>query len=198
VSVTLRGEFPRREIQNALKKTVIGEGLEKYRRIMETLHKVDVSRDPEFQRLYNHFYRVRSRPPEFYPAYYGFMEANKCGASLNFAKIVRHFYERFERIEVSFSSKLLATIRPDMPIWDSYVTGNIGLKPPSSEDKDRRLEESIARYAELTGWYAGYMKSENGKEMIALFDKAHPGVSISDAKKIDFVLWQMRDNSLAD
>jgi hypothetical protein len=187
--------FTDEKIHGGLTRSYIGEGIKKYLCIMNSLHDVDVSKDKDFQKLYNHFYRVRSRDKAWYGEYYSFMETNKKNASLTFGGIARRLCDRCGRIEVSFSSKMLATINPDMPIWDKYVTGNIGLSLPPGGDKDRRPEEAIARYAELAAWYGGYLKSDNGRRMTALFDEAYPGAAVTGIKKIDFVLWQMRDTN---
>jgi hypothetical protein len=173
---------------------VIDEGLAKYLFLMDRLHIVDVSRDDCFQRVYNNFYRVRQRPKEFYKAYYTFLQKNKDNKSLAFGETLRHFYKKTERIEASFSSKLLATVNPEMPIWDSYVLGNIGLKRPPYVRKGQ-LEKSVGLYNELIDWYRDYLKSPNGKDMLALFDKTYPKTGISKTKKVDFVLWQMRDRN---
>jgi hypothetical protein len=186
-------EFSDNEIRGSLTKSYIGEGIKKYRYIMDSLRGVDVSKDGDFQTRYNHFYRVQRRGKAWYAEYYSFMERNKNNKALGLEEILCHLYRCFERVEFSFSSKILATINPDMPIWDKQVMENAGLRLPPGADKKRKLEESIISYANLTAWYGEYMKSENGKRMIELFDASYPGASISDTRKIDFVLWQMRN-----
>lgn len=51
-------------------------GLEGYARIQCTVRETDVSSDADFQRFYNHFYRVR-RNAEWQSSYYAIMEREK-------------------------------------------------------------------------------------------------------------------------
>ena len=153
---------------------------------------VDETNDKEFQRAFNGFYRVRQRPQVFYDTFYSFMEENK-GSAPSFEKTLKYFEKELKRIEPSFSSKLVATINPNLPIWDSVVLDNLQLKPPAYYRKDR-IEESIKLYERIVDWYKDYLKDEEGQKMIELFDEEYPNTGITDIKKIDFVIWQIRDD----
>jgi hypothetical protein len=166
-------------------------GLNKYLKIMDMVKKVDVSQDEEFQKLFNGFYRMRQRPKIFYKKYYSFMENNK-ETPPSFEKTLRYIYEELGRMEPSFSSKLVATLNPNMPIWDSVVLNNLKLKAPAYYRKNR-LEEIIAFYGDIVNHYIELLDSEKGKIIVELFDQEYPKTGITDAKKVDFVLWQNRD-----
>ena len=45
-------------------------------------------------------------------------------------------YEATGNIEASFSSKMLATINTDMPIWDCYVVQNLCLNMKGKTKED--------------------------------------------------------------
>ena len=113
-------------------------GFDKYRQIMETVRKTDVSTDMDFQRTFNAFYRVR-RNAEWRKTYYDLFETVK-DSNLSFESILKAMYEVTGNIEASFSSKMLATINPDMPIWDRYVVQNLC------------LDMKKGRSPELRGW----------------------------------------------
>lgn len=176
------------KLQEAIKKAK--PGLEKYLKIMKLVKSVDVSKDKEFQRVFNGFYRVRQRSQAFYDTFYSFMEENKESAP-TFEKTLRYIHKELGRIESSFSSKLVATLNPVLPIWDSVVLHNLQLKPPAYYRKDR-IEETIRLYADINDWYKDYLKDEEGKKIIQLFDEEYPDTGITDIKKIDFVIWQIR------
>jgi hypothetical protein len=178
------------KITEALKKAK--PGLEKYLKIMSLVNMEDVTNDKEFQRAFNGFYRVRQRPQVFYDTFYSFMEENK-GSAPSFEKTLKYFEKELKRIEPSFSSKLVATINPNLLIWDSVVLDNLQLKPPAYYRKDR-IEESIKLYERIVDWYKDYLKDEEGQKMIELFDEEYPNTGITDIKKIDFVIWQIRDD----
>jgi hypothetical protein len=178
------------KLQEAIKKAK--PGLEKYLKIMSLVKMVDVSKEKEFQRAFNGFYRVRQRPQSFYDTFYSFMEENKESAP-SFEKTLKYIHKELGRIEPSFSSKLVATINPNLPIWDSVVLNNLQLKPPAYHRKDR-IEETIVLYERIVEWYKDYLIDEEGQKIIELFDKEYPNTGITDIKKIDFVIWQIRDN----
>ena len=167
----------------------IEPGLRKYLNIMNRIHKVDVTIDADFQRSYNGFYRVRQRKKDFYDTYYSFMEDNKNSAP-SFEETLLYIHKELGRVEASFSSKLVATLNPDMPIWDSVVLQNLNLKMPNSSSN--RLFKTIMLYDKICRWYAEFKSSDEGKSMIELFDNYYPGTLITDTKKVDFVLWQIR------
>jgi hypothetical protein len=165
-------------------------GLTKYLNLMDQVHKVDVSEDNEFQKRYNGFYRMRQRKPIFYKDYFDFMEANK-NKGITYNEVLNHFYEKFGRIEASFSSKLLATINPNMPVWDEFVLQNLNLKKPTYSDKNR-LNKTIDLYSQISKWYDEFLASNESEEMLTLFNKRYPNTNITNVKKIDLILWQMR------
>lgn len=168
----------------------LDDGLTKYTRLMDWFHQVDVSKDADFQRAYNHFYRMRQRKPEFYQDYYEFMQSNKKRA-VTFSDILLHFYNKFDRVEASFSSKMLATLNPDKPVWDEFVLQNLKIKKPAQYSKDR-VEQTIDIYSKIESWYIDFLRSETAKVMLMLFDARYPNVEITNVKKIDLILWQIR------
>ena len=166
-------------------------GFDKYKQIMEMVLKTDVSSDPEFQRFFNGFYRVR-RNAEWRKVYYDLFERVK-GRNPSFEYIIRTMYEATGNIEASFSSKMLATINPDMPIWDRYVVQNLCLNM-SGKTKEDQLKCAVDLYGQMVNWYADFLQTDNGRGCIAEFDRTLPGdVWMSDVKKIDFYLWSIRD-----
>lgn len=179
-------------VPNALIR--VESGLKKYQKIIGKLHSVNVAQNQEFQREYNVFFRMRQRKPEFYTDYYQFMELHKNDSlsDLSFQTVLYHFYDSFGRIEASFSSKLLSIINPDMPVWDKYVLENLGLKVPSCTASGR-LEKIVILYDQICTWYQSFMTTEDAHKMILLFDDAYPDAGITDVKKIDLILWQIRD-----
>ena len=94
----------------------ITPGIQKYTKLMQWVLETDVSRDMDFQRFYNGFYRMRQRNSAFYTSYYQFFEENKHNQQLTFEDILHYLYGQTGQIHASFSSKMLATIRPEMPI----------------------------------------------------------------------------------
>jgi len=82
-------------------------------------------------------------------------------------------------------------IDPNMPVWDSTVLKNLGLRPPAYY-KENRLQETIKLYYHIVKWYSEYLETQNAKDILKLFDSIYPDVKLTPVKKIDFVLWSIR------
>ena len=179
---------PKKVIETRLAESM---GLDKYKQIMEMVRNADVSLDSDFQRNYNAFYRVR-RNAEWRKVYYSLFETLK-DSTPSFELILMTMYKATGNIEASFSSKMLATINPDKPIWDCYVMLNLCLDM-QGRTKEDQLKCAVDLYDQMVSWYDDFLQTENGRECITEFNRILPGyVWISDVKKIDFFLWSIRD-----
>lgn len=164
-------------------------GLEQYKSIIEQLKSVDVSKDEAFQTTFNGYYRIR-RNAEWRKYYYEIFQRGK-SMTLSFADIITYLYEKTGNVEPSFSSKMYATFNVDKPIWDQFVLKNLNLELKGKGKE--RLKNAIDLYASIEAWYKDFLKTQNGKECVAAFDKALPSYrSINNTKKIDCFLWGMR------
>ena len=182
-------------VKGALSRTIMEEALEKYLRLLERLHEVIVSEDMPFQQDCNHFFRIRQKSEKFYAEYYGFMEEHKNNESLTFDTVLDHLYRKAGSIEGSFASKLLSMINPDMPVMDSRVLEILDIKRVRHTNPEKWIERNRIAYEEICTWYKDRFKSGKAAEWIKLFDEQYPDAKgkITDVKKIDLILWQIRD-----
>lgn len=165
-------------------------GLDKYQYIMEQVTKTDVSSDIGFQKTFNSFYIVR-RNEAWRKVYYDYFENIK-SSSPTFASILTYLYECTRNIEPSFSSKMLASIFPDKPIWDRHVVQNLNLEL-AGITKQERLANAVVLYANIEKWYENFLQTNKAKECIEAFDHMLPDYRhISNIKKIDSILWSIR------
>ena len=58
---------------------------------MRLFHAVDVSKDKDFQKEYNKYYKITHRSDEFYEAYYGLLEYSKNNYTLTFEGVLMYF-----------------------------------------------------------------------------------------------------------
>ena len=166
-------------------------GFNKYKHIMERVRNTDVSSDEDFQRTFNSYYRIR-RNEEWQAIYYDLFETMK-DSQPSFEQIIRTLYKNTGNIEASFSSKMLATINSDMPIWDRYVVHNLCLKV-KGKTKEEQLSCTVDLYDQMVRWYRTFLDKPNGKECIEEFDRILPEYTwMSSVKKIDFYLWSIRE-----
>lgn len=163
-------------------------GLAGYEYIMAHVREVDVSCDADFQRRFNHFYRVRKNA-EWRSKYYCIFEEMKRRENADFSGILYALHDACGSAEASFASKMLATIDAGRPIWDSRVLAALGLEAPA-QGKKERLEEIVEGYKRIEDWYKAYLASSDAEENIKAFDRMLPEhESISPVKKIDYILW---------
>ena len=161
--------------------------LDSYSFIINTFRCTDVSIDESFQRKFTYFYRVR-RNVTWRQAYYCLFEDNKENGIVTFESILRAIFERTGRIEASFASKMLSTLKPEMPIWDSIVLSKLGLKPCQSQDKEKRLSKTVEIYNDIVTWYDAFNRSSEAQRFVESFDRAFPEFRyFSKMKKIDFM-----------
>jgi hypothetical protein len=179
------------KIREALKE--LEKGVKKYLIIMKQFHNVNVSLDKGFRTKYNGFYRVRHPNRNFYDGYYSLMEKSKKDIPL-FKDILHDLYQ-YNRLEVSFSSKLLATIDPNLPVWDQYVLKFFKLKTTISRymKPEERIIEANNVYEEIKQKYSEFLRKEKSNLWIKLFDKYYPNSNITPIKKIDLIIWQLRE-----
>lgn len=167
------------------------DGMEAYNTIIKAAHETDVSSDRDFQRKYNHFYRIR-RDSSWQKEFYSFFERNKSRTDLTFSEILTAMYNASGQVEASFSSKMLATINPEKPVWDTMVLQNLG-KKPGGKNQPEKLRNAVMLYEDIDRWYTDFLGTENARKLIRLFHQKFPEFdSFSDVKKIDFILWGSR------
>ena len=166
-------------------------GIEKYAEIIKSFSLVNVTTDKDFQRNFNGFYRVR-RNSEWQKIFYNIMENGKTEA-LTFEGVLQEIYNKTGRVEASFSSKLIHTLNHNMPIWDQFVLQNLNLKMPICSG-EKKLQKAICIYNKIIQWYEQALSTFEINQKILEFDEIFPQYSwFSQTKKLDFLLWQMRD-----
>ena len=162
-----------------------GLGLDRYSEIMHG----DPS-SPDFQRLFNGYYRIR-RNEEWRRHYYKLFGKAQI-EHFSFEQIINELYDLTGNVEASFSSKMLATIDASNPVWDQYVLQNLGLKL-SGKAKKEKLQNAVGLYDQIVKWYVDYLKTDAARKNIAEFDRLLPDYAwVSDTKKIDCLLWSKR------
>lgn len=177
----------------------------------ETLN-LDAIATEKYQRNFTSYYKIR-RDRNWLKKFYEYMNQlkNKSTGEVSFESILlelsswKHNSRKTRdnptgvscSIEVSFASKLFATLCPENPIWDSQVVEALKIKVHKRIDRNEMIQEYIAAYKHLKSIVSEYLKSNEGKKAIKLFDKQFPNYTwISNYKKIDFFLWNIGKNNI--
>ena len=131
------------------------------------------------------------RNAEWRQCYYRLFERAK-QHHFSFADVIGSLYVETGNVEASFSSKMIATIDPEKPIWDQYVLQNLGLELKGKNPREK-IGNAVEIYHQIGEWYAEYLKTDEARENIAEFDRWLPSYAwITDVKKIDYLLWSKR------
>lgn len=179
------------DIKKVLLDSGVKRGVDKYAEISQSFALINVNADKAFQKKFNGFYRVR-RNTDWQSAYYDIMERGKT-AKLSFESVLKELYEKTGRVEASFASKLLHTLNNDLPIWDKFVLQNLGLKMPLCNG-EKKIQNAIFLYQQIVLWYEKSLSTIEISQKLLEFDEAFPEYKwFSKTKKLDFMLWQMRE-----
>ena len=167
-----------------------------YNYTQKQLLRTDVSKDTTYQTKFNGFYKMRQRPKDWYEFFFSLLESQKFNRSISFKEVLTEIHGVKKRVEPSFSSKLIATINSDMPVYDKEVAKNLDLKIPyPSMPNKRRISKLIDVYSEITDKNFEMRQSSEFNELKTDFDIAFPQYAhFTDVKKLDLFLWQMRGN----
>jgi hypothetical protein len=119
------------------------------------------------------------------------MQGHK-GSKPSFDDVLDDLYKLTGRYEPSFSSKLVATLDPEQPVWDVWALRNTKTRIPSYGSK-RKVEQAKHAYRIIHSWYRQFLNSKDGELAVRIFDSIVPEhAKIPKLKKVDFILWQTR------
>ncbi len=162
-------------------------GLNKYIEIMQQLHHTDVSKNKKFQTLFNGYYGVR-RNEKWRKHFYHIFQDSKTmqNDKLTFQFILEQLYNDVGQVEASFASKILASVKSEMPLWDRRVLNFLNLKLKGKNTEEKR-SNAIHLYDTIIEKY----QTDELKNFVNLFNELFPSYTdiISDIKKIDCFTW---------
>jgi hypothetical protein len=167
----------------------IAPGLQKYWWLQSELSLRDVATDVDYQRRFVGFYRVRRSAP-WRQEFFRLLERGKY-RPLTMRDALKHMSAATSRIEASFVSKLVATLNPGLPVIDSLVLQNLGLRLPTGA-VEQRIIEIVLLHKRLADSYATFLDTAAGRDLIFHFAAAYPAFPITNTKMLDLVLWQTR------
>ena len=172
--------------------------LPRYLDLRKRLGEVDVSADPEFQLQYRAYWRmnVARLGDPFYSQYFGILETLKeegidnPDEALREIALIHHTAER-PSLQFSFATKLLNTLDPKAPVYDSYVSAFYFFTPrPSDQPVQLRLEELLEFYSFLRREYARVLDAGLLSPAVAKF-REHFQIdhTLCDERVIDLLIW---------
>jgi hypothetical protein len=159
--------------------------LNRYDFLRAQLPVLNVSVDLGFQTTFSGLFRLRYMPKLHRPIYFGMMEANKAGVALTFGPLLAGYHRETGRWEVSFVSKLMHIIDPHQAVWDSLVSGHLGLAIPPV----RNLANCIHAYTQLTAEMTALLAHPRFPAVQAAFNARFPGRAYTPMRILDASIW---------
>lgn len=157
-----------------------------------SLYDASKASDEEFKKRFTGFYRLR-RSALFRNVYFEIMDEQDPDSPMPIEQVMERLRCVSGNIELSFASKLLATVNPNAPIWDSGIQQ--ALKKWGSANSEQEfyrqgpMADAVRKYEQLQRFYSSIEEDGTADLWVKTFDESFPEAGISRAKKIDFVLW---------
>ena len=169
--------------------------LDKYHYLQSSILTCEVDEDPRYRTAFIGFYTMAWKSPEWYNMFFLILEREKRNRAISFRSVLEEIFDKAGRVrvEASFCSKLIATINPDLPVWDKHVLANVCQTRPSDKDPMDRLNRCIDVYSCIKTWSEQAIQEECFEKWRRLFDDSFPQFQhFTDIKKLDLFLWQYR------
>lgn len=210
MTICIKGEnISVERIKNALKDRA--KGISTYIELMKAIEKDELTN--EFKEKFKKFYGMKrcKFSDEFYNKYFEYLDKyrkknNPNYKKIEFSEVIHDIWKTktSNRVEASFSSKLLASINNEKPVWDSNVFSWMKMtRPASIKDKNKQIEKTISKYKDLEDEiYAEFFdtnKIDKADKCIHIFDETFYEMFkeksdlkyITPMKKIDLILWSL-------
>lgn len=191
------------EISDQVIQNLDRESIDVYNFLKTEFGKGDVSKNYFFQFVFRSYYRLDNAglTPEFKSRFFELMEENRNNKSVEIEDLLLELekYPRIKEIkkeedkgsfQFSFATKLINTIDPTYPIYDSKVSkAIIGTVYNPSGDFPKKLKAYQARHEVIRNTYSYILESKSFSDLFSSFDNSFPNNGLSDLKKLDFIFW---------
>lgn len=174
--------------------------VETYVEIMTAVKDDGFRLTPDFKNKFNHFYRIINPDVKWQDRFYDLFADLKKGSNYCFRCVLWELSGESQQVYPSFASKLLHTFNPKLPIWDSFILKSLGLEMKGkSKNLNGKIEECCRIYQNICDAFTSHLGDAGVLKAIEEFNKRFPKYAgnISDAKKLDFILWSNRTHKFA-
>ena len=170
----------------------IQKGHDQYKWIMNNLD----NQNEEFRKKFAAFYKINLGLKQCEDQLFFFNLLSLCISSKNddYADVLKLLSEKTGRNEMSFTSKIVATVNPQMPIIDKIICGHLKISRPRYAALARRKTKSVDIFKEIKNIYKAFLNTPKGEMLLKTFNEKiiQDNFNTTDIKKLDFMLWQNR------
>lgn len=177
--------------QKSIIEKIPPQMLNTYCWLQDNLHLRNVACDSEYRRKFAGYYRMRFVSQQYRDRFFSLFEAIKNDTDISFVDVARHLFQVDGQHEFSFISKMLHTIDPSRPIYDSQVDQALQIHRTYQSDIDLKIQQDEEILKQISFVYQCLEAASEMAEPLAAFDRIISNRSMSIAKKLDFLLWAL-------
>lgn len=159
--------------------------------LQNNLQKRNLSTDTEYQRKFAGYYRMRFVSQKYRSRFFEVFEATKLQTAPSFRAVSEMLFRVDGKHEFSFISKMLHTIDPHHPIYDSQVDAALGIHRTYQSDFEKKLRQDETILNRLSVLYQELAALPDMAEPLTAIDRILPAQRMSVEKKLDFILWAL-------
>lgn len=166
-----------------------------YNWLSENLRARNVTDDAGYQRQYKTYWNMNKfiSNPEWYAAYFRFLEQNKNNNQANLCQLCNELYripvhENRQCLHFSFATKLIHMINRTMPIYDSRIK-NFYFLPETGNNFEQKLNCRLNSYDFLKREYQRIIENCLLDRSINSFRERFDNNIITDERVIDCLIW---------
>ena len=177
--------------QTAIIEKITPKMLDTYYWLQDNLRSRNVSVDAEYQRKFSGYYKMRFVSPQYRNCFFSLFETIKNDTKISFKDIAMQLFQVEGKREFSFISKMLHTIDPKRPIYDSQVDQALHIHRTYQSDIAFKIYQDEKILNQISMTYRCLEISAEMADPFIAFDQIIPNRSMTIEKKIDFLLWAL-------
>jgi hypothetical protein len=168
--------------------------------LKQQFRKIDVSADKAFQKQFRRYWQLNAARlgDRFVQTYFSLLESLKDDDQIAVEDVARKLYKTPTRadgrqsLQFSFSTKLIHTLRPNSPVYDSNVEAFYFLPTKSlSESLEKKLQRLLLAYNFLVFEYERVLRHDLLRQAINAFrDRYDKRAECTDEKVVDTLIWR--------
>lgn len=159
--------------------------------LQNNLQKRNVSTDAEYQRKFAGYYRMRYVSSTYRNRFFEVLEATKQQTVPSFRTISEALFNVDRKHAFSFITKMLHTIDPHRPIYDSQVDAALGIHRTFQPDFEKKLQQDEGILNYLSSLYQELAALPDMVGPLMAVEQILPDQRMSTEKKLDFILWAL-------
>lgn len=179
------------QVQSPIMDKLDAKMFDTYFWLQNNLQKRNISTDTEYQRKFAGYYRMRFVSQKYRSKFFEVFEAVKSQTAPSFRAVSETLFHVDGRHEFSFITKMLHTIDPHRPIYDSQVDAALGIHRTYQSNFEKKLRQDETILNRLSTLYQELAVLPDMAEPLTAIDRILPAQRMSVEKKLDFILWAL-------